>query len=743
MSGGSKKKVTVGYWYSLGCHMVFCHGPVDRIRQIFVGERALGSNTYDNTNVQLTINRPNLFGGEKREGGVKGKVDVMFGGQTQGPNDYLQSKIGGLVPAFRGVVSLVLRGVTVSAMNPYIKPWSIEATRIYDGWYPEKAQINGFTNLSSDIPDSNPAHIIHECLTNSDWGMGYPQADIDDASFRAAADTLYDEGFGLSLAWAKETTIEHFIQSICDHIDGTIYIHPTTGLFTLALTRDDYDPVTIPVFDESNVDHVEGYTRPTWGEITNQVSVVYRDGYTDTDQTITVQDIAAIQLNGSVVATTLHYPGISKSALANKVAARELRQLATPLARCTIIANRQASGISVGSVIKLNWSPYGIQGLILRVIRVGYGDDRNNQKIRLECVEDVFGVGESFYSDPPTSEWTDPITDPAPCPNQTLFETPYWLVVKDITGEFDSLINDIDEFDGIVAALGSRPSADSLGYQCLAGLSAATEDKGGGAFAATAIITDPFPQDEQQITVSYTQAVDDEDVEAGGLAMIAGEWMQVAAIDAAANTVALERGMLDTVPKAHPANQRIWFVEPDAHYITPEYVAGDDPKVKLLPETSKGRLDESQAAAMTLLLDSRFIRPYPPGRIRVNGAAYPATVGGEITITWANRNRRTQTAYLVQQSEGEINPEVGQTTTIRLYGENGTLVRTETGLTGNSYTWTLADEVTDSGLGRPNDHVRIEIESERDGHTSWQKHTIEFDRAGYGLRYGENYGGAT
>jgi len=28
------------------------------------------------------------------------------------------------------------------------------------------------------------------------------------------------------------------------------------------------------------------------------------------------------------------------------------------------------------------------------------------------------------------------------------------------------------------------------------------------------------------------------------------------------------------------------------------------------------------------------------------------------------------------------------------------------------------------------------------GHVSWQKHVIEFDRTGYGLRYGDYYGGA-
>ena len=37
--GGSSKKQTVGYRYSLGAHLALCHGPVDAIREIRVDDR--------------------------------------------------------------------------------------------------------------------------------------------------------------------------------------------------------------------------------------------------------------------------------------------------------------------------------------------------------------------------------------------------------------------------------------------------------------------------------------------------------------------------------------------------------------------------------------------------------------------------------------------------------------------------------------------------------------------------------
>ena len=66
--------------------------------------------------------------------------------------------------------------------------------------------------------------------------MGYPASDLDDASFSAAAVTLYGEGFGLSLLLNREETIESLVLAILEHIDGVLYVHlmasadPTLGL---------------------------------------------------------------------------------------------------------------------------------------------------------------------------------------------------------------------------------------------------------------------------------------------------------------------------------------------------------------------------------------------------------------------------------------------------------------------------------------------------------------------------------
>ena len=93
--------------------------------------------------------------------------------------------------------------------------------------------------------DMNPAHIIRESLTNGDWGLGHTFSDIG-PSFAVAADALFSEGFGLSLLWQRESTIEDFIADVLKHIDAYLYVDRRSGRWELRLIRADYDPDEMP-----------------------------------------------------------------------------------------------------------------------------------------------------------------------------------------------------------------------------------------------------------------------------------------------------------------------------------------------------------------------------------------------------------------------------------------------------------------------------------------------------------------
>lgn len=143
--GGKKKKTTIGYKYYMGLFMGLCRGPVDAIRQIRVGDKTAWSG-HATSNSSITINKPDLFGGEEQEGGIDGTLQVMLGAPTQPRNESLAAMLGGLVSAFRGVTTTFFDGL-VCAMSPYPKEWSYLVQKTKAGWhkdecwYPAKCEI--------------------------------------------------------------------------------------------------------------------------------------------------------------------------------------------------------------------------------------------------------------------------------------------------------------------------------------------------------------------------------------------------------------------------------------------------------------------------------------------------------------------------------------------------------------------------------------------------------------------------
>lgn len=185
MSSGGSKKVTVGYKYYAGVHMALCHGPVDKLVRVRVGGKTAWVGNEDGGQIQ--IDKEELFGGEKREGGVSGAVDVEMGRPSQGQNSYLASKLGAdLLPAFRGICCAVLRQVYMG-MNPYLKDWAWMLQRIHtrqdgqDQWYGAKAQIGSFTLTDSKyLP---PPDLSYKLLfpVGSTWAwLNVPYTDTTD-----------------------------------------------------------------------------------------------------------------------------------------------------------------------------------------------------------------------------------------------------------------------------------------------------------------------------------------------------------------------------------------------------------------------------------------------------------------------------------------------------------------------------------------------------------------------------------
>ncbi|APL99456.1 virion structural protein [Bordetella phage CN1] len=882
--------------------MVLCHGPVDRLQRIDVDDRTAWAGF--NQGGRININNPNLFGGESREGGVSGPVDILMGETGQGKNDYLVAKLGAQVPSFRGVVSAVLRQCYLG-MNPYLKPWSFRVQRILKRgggqaqWYPTKASIGtvnraalyfaldvsnsmagerlanlktaitsvleaflgvgpssqmdirvvafgetstsitrynvgtsdvqaiidwvnsrtvtGGTNYATgmggapgffantgskpryvffmtdgepfptssaadavairdglpptevycfniDLADTtytrmldntprdgvpivpggdpaplanavmsalfvqldmNPAHIIRECLTDTEWGMGYLEADLDDVSFRAAADRLHQEQMGMSLLWTKQTEIEEFIKEVLKHINAVVRVNRRTGKFELKLIRDDYDEETLLELNPGNIERLTDFSRPSFGELVNSVTVNYWDPVTGGDASLTVQDIALSEAQRAVVNTTLQYPGFTNNILASRVAERDLRTLSSPLVSCVIYTDTIAKDLGVGDVFKLVWPDYLIAGMVMRVTQIAYGNGRSN-KIKITCTQDVFALPETVAFEPEPPVWVDPDGPPVAVQNRLAQEMPYYELVQRVgqTGIQAELDNNPEM--GYVMVSGVRPNTAAISARLASdGGSGLFEDIKSIDFSPGATLASPVSRGDTVFVIQ--DGVDLDLVNPGTWAYIGTEMVAVVAVDSQQGLLQVQRAILDTVPVEHEAGELIIFADEYAENDETEYVQSDTVQVSILTVTGQGTLPLGSAPVDTVEINARAVRPYRPGNVRLNGELYPQEDGFPsypLNLTWSHRNRILETVpTFTSWSDGNVTLEPGVSYRIDVYAldEN----KQEVGFVGSipkAGTETSAQvdgSMIESAFpGSP--WARVEVWATRDGWDSWQ-----------------------
>lgn len=690
---GMGKSVTVGYQYYMGLHMGLGRGPVDELVEIQVGGKQAfkGSVTASG---QVTIDKPDLFGGEMKEGGLKGTLEVLMGEPTQSAPARLAGMLGGSVPGFRGMVTLFYDGM-VSAMTPYLKTWKMRVRRStagWDGgaWYPEKATV--VIPVDGDaIHAMNGAHIVYECLTNRDWGGGMDRSRLDDASFRAAADQLYTEGFGLCLRWARQDSVGSFIQTVCDHLAADLYLSRFDGTWHLRLIRADYDPASLPLFDEdSGLLGIDDDDNAASAGSANELVVKWHDPLKDQDRQWRERNLAAIQADGQVLSTTLDYSGLPTAELAGRVAVRELRTRASSLKRFKVRLDRRGYGIEPGQPFRIRSQARGLDGLVLRAGRIEDGT-LDSATLTITAVQDVFGLPAGGMTEVQPSGWTPPDRTPQAVTQRVLMEQTW----RDLARRTDAAnLALIDPSDSYLASVASKPTALSLGYtlETRVGSAAWTARDDGGAFCPSGALTAALGPTETAFTLS--DGIDLDFVAVGGAALLGEEIVRVDAFDPATLSGTLGRGCVDTVPASHAAGSRLWFLD-EGHGLDPSaYVAGTTVEARLLTQAG-GVLDPALAPVDRLTLAQRQGRPYPPGAVLLNGSAYPASIAGPLTISWSHRDRLLQADQLIDTTAGNIGPESGITYDLELYGEDGSLRRTVTGLTTTSYSW--SSEADDSG----------------------------------------------
>lgn len=749
---GSKKQ-TVGHRYYMSLHMGLCMA-MDELVEIKVGDRTAWGRGVSNEPVfkgifqefntliqspiyqadanqsRIYIHKPTLFNGDEGEGGIAGTLIICKGANEQQPLPELQRMYNSPVPAYRGVVTFFFDGM-VCANSPYPKAWSFRVRRTATDWYHEKATIWLKDEKDNLIKAMNPAHILYEAQTNEEWGRGTDSRQIDIDSFKQCADLLYEEQFGMCIAWKRQDSLKQFIQQILDHIGGVLMVDRTTGLWKLTLIRESEQPERLPSFDyQTGILRIEEDNNTSNDLITNQMVISYTDPISNETRTVRTENLASIQRDGTILQNK-NYIGIPTADLAGRLASRDMKIMQSHLKKFKVIFDRRAYFLQPASAFVLKLPHRGIEQIIMRAVRVEHFE-LGNGEISVTAVQDVFGLPKTTYSQLQPSLWVKPDFQAMAIEQVKLLELPYTHLLDDFSHEQLNIMQQL----AYVMPLAQRPNDVQLDFDIWTKLSSETDEQytGTGQYINCSTILHEVAQ-QADLTTLTVDNINPNLVGIGQCALLNDEIVQIHHIDFAQNQITVKRGCIDTIPQAHPANSHLWVYEDIATVAERAVQTGQTLNIKLLSKTTAGHYDITKATAYSFISQQRLARPFPPANIKINGQSYPNSISELHMITWNGRNKISQNTTILDQLAPHQNAEDGTTFSLIISKKTTVqgayqVVAEKHGINGYQLeiinTGTTSDGQLLANLEKAV-MLKVELYAVKNGLTSLQGHNVEME----------------
>jgi hypothetical protein len=793
-------KTTIGYKYFIGMVFGLCFGTTQqptakgtKLLEILIDNRSAwlpassppvtnGQGLYNGADDPVIINKPTLFGEEKKEGGVRvegywytGMDIVLPSASDQLPNAYWATQRGVTMPNYKDVCYFVWHGPSFGNLSPSFggkKSGMIgNAPRLWPiafkvARFPRLLTHGIVANEVSDVPfgdsppidsyvHANPIEALYECLISTLFGAGIAEAHLytgtaggQPDTFTSAAVECHLEGMAFSYVWSSASPVEEMLAEILRYVDAALWTDPASGLIKLTLARADYSLGSLPSLSNDDFIEIQSFTRGSWRDTKSEVRVSFPDqSKVDYEMnTAAWRNPANYQIQGASDPAEITFRGCPSFLLANRLAAREGRVVSTPLARLKGTIDRKAWQLHPVSVFKFSWPEQGITDMVMRITTMTLGTLLEGT-ITISAVEDVFAVGSATYAPTTSTVWTDPLGGEADdVPEGDVGELPYWFQRDDVPRVF---------------GVAERPDATHIDYT---GLLNANEDDAALSTDFTPTGTLAANLDQLSGTDYNTAGFDVENIatdadliEAGtsttiatqgaGLALIGDpgadhEWIAFESVtDNLDGSVTLDniwRGLLDTPPRTWTLGDRVWFFNVGSALFGTPLTDGQAITFEALTRTMRDQLRTDEATNFAHTIASRALRPLPPHYVRLGGSyTNEQQDTGDLVFTWRGHSRLTA-LELFKQSAATDAAEAGVTWEIDIYNaapSTPVLLRNVTGLSTLTYTYTNADELSDLGSATLSARLRLDFYAMRDGNRSlypWQRYVYRVDPASFG-----------
>ena len=672
----SSTRVTVGYEYYLGLDLGLCLGPGVRLRQIFIDEESVWTGSTSSTAVTTgSISAKKLFGGYKEGGGWVGDFTFYPGSYDQAVNSYLEGQVGaGNVPAYRGISRIVFENNLIGESSQ-LRKMSFVLDKYTDDL--------GLSNDGKIGDDINPAEAIYQILTDEWSGLGIDATRIDTTTLTAIGEVLYTEGNGCSVLVTSAAEGKKVLTEILRQIDGIIFQDPETGDISFKLIRQDYTVGDLPTYDESDILSIKNFTKTSWEDVVAQVKVSYPQRDKESSAVAVSQDMATANMVGRMRTANVSFPFCYEPALANELASRERAQQSVPLFRMTLEMNRNGYSLRPGDVFRVSWPEYGISQIVMRVQKHDLGELLNN-KVVIDCLQDVFAVGSTVFATPEETSWEEPETEPTDILTEEVVEMPYFYGSRIETPVVDGKANVIpfplkpsdasssfDMFAGTVTDELEIREVANIDYPPSGTLQS---DYAQDAGLATGLDSTGFVLENVSGTFPTGQSLADIRTGEVGILYVDGEWMAyLSAVVSGDTTVSnVYRGIFGSQVKEHSSGTRVWALSIEqlgTGVLSLDLDEQSTVYYKLLDRVGSLAQLEDDVSESSLALDATGIhdRPLRPRFAQIDGERENILIedATDVDLTWVNSNRAASQVTI--ENDATETPDEAETYDIEFY----------------------------------------------------------------------------
>lgn len=333
---------------------------------------------------------------------VGGNVEFLNGNTTQTlasdastATNYTGQRMiaGGLggdaIPGYRGYLSAMCfhinsdfkwflgKGTTVPAISFEVSSY------VTDSGYPG---VGVYGRIGQD---SNPANVLWDILKCSRGKLGInPTSYLDAVSFGEAATKLYGESFGISGVIEDTRDAQDHVLEILKCIDGVMYERPSDGKLCLGLVRADYVAADLPEINKDNCSDIVNLAMGSMTNLVNRVRVIYKNRDRDYIDDEEIAENTSSQVGNRINEVVINMPWVTHSALAKRLAARELAFRSRPIIKCRALVDRSFIRRNPGDAVRVVWNTPDLAGIVFRIGATDRGTLEDG-RIALDLISDA------------------------------------------------------------------------------------------------------------------------------------------------------------------------------------------------------------------------------------------------------------------------------------------------------------------------------------------------------------------